>query len=494
MDALDLTILAVYLAAVVGIGWSVGRRSRDLRDYCLSGRRAPWWAILASIVATETSTVTFLSVPAFAFAPNSRGEGGNWTFLSLALGSVLGRVLVVTLLLPRYFRGELFTVYQALEQRFDHRVRRAASAIFLATRSVADGIRLMATALVLTALTSWSDPVAIVLIGLVTVFYTCIGGMKAVIWTDLLQLVIYLGGAIAAAAMLLSQIPGGWETVLEIGHAHEKFRVFDFDPDPGRSYTFWAGLVGGAFLTTATHGTDQLMVQRYLSARNAREAARALLGSGAVILLQFTLFLTIGTMLYAWHSTGAALPEAVVERPDRVFPWFVVTGLPPGIRGLVVAAVFAAAMSTLSSSLNSLATASLTDFHRTPTAGVANHGIRAVGSARWWTVFWGLLQVGVALATARTETRVVDMALALASFTSGPVLGLFLLTLAPRRVDSSAALIGLLAGVVFMLLVGFTARISWQWYALSGAAATWAVGTVAARGRSTGNLTGPPRA
>ena len=476
LHALDLTVLALYLAGVVGVGWHLGRQTRDLRDYFLSGRRTPGWAILASIVATETSTVTFLSVPAFAFAANARGEGGNWTFLSLALGSMCGRVCVAWLLLPRYFRGELFTVYQALRQRFDVRVQRAASALFLGTRCLADGIRLMATALILTALTRWSDPVAILIIAGVTILYTWLGGMKAVIWTDVLQWCVYLGGACAAGWALLERIPGGWETALEVSRSHDKLRVFDFSWELSRSYTFWAGLVGGAFLTTATHGTDQLMVQRYLSARNRREATGALLGSGLAILVQFALFLGLGTLLFVYYrEAGVALPESVAARPDRVFPHFVVTELPAGVRGLVIAAIFAAAMSTLSSSLNSLATAALTDFRHSPASGRAGSG-PAVSAARRWTLWWGLVQAGVALATARMETRIVDMALALASFTSGPVLGLFFLALGPRRVNSTAALIGLVAGVAVMLLVGTGGGVSWQWYTLTGSAVTWLTG------------------
>lgn len=482
METIDLVVLALYLGLVMGTGWYRGRNPRDLRDYFLCNRRVPWWALLASIVATETSTVTFLSVPAFAFAPNARGEGGDWTFLSLAIGSVLGRVLVVWLFLPAYFRGELFTVYELLERRFSGRVRRAASALFLSTRSLADGIRLMATALVVVAITDWSDATAILLIGLVTVLYTWLGGMRAVIWTDVLQLITYLIGGGAAALVLWHGIPGGWETVLGVGTQWEKFRILDLRWEWSRSYTLWAGLVGGAFLTLATHGTDQMMVQRYLCAAAPRQASRALLVSGLVIVVQFALFLAVGSLLFVYYREVGSLPEAVAARPDRVFAHFIASGLPPGLRGVVMAAVFAAAMSTLSSSLNSLATASVTDFgrQRPGSAGPPGTGLRA---ARAVTVVWAMVLVTVACGALNLETRVVDMALALASFTNGPVLGLFLLGLGPRRVDARAALAGLLTGLGVMTVVGLSGRLSWQWYALLGAAVTWLGAVAYAYGR-----------
>lgn len=475
MHTLDLIVLGIYLAGVVGVGWWCSRRQHDLRDYFLGGRQVPWWALLASIVATETSTVTFISVPAFAFAANARGEGGNFSFLSLVLGSLVGRLLVVVLLLPSYFRGELFTVYELLDRRFSRGVRQTASAVFLVTRSLADGVRLMATALVLVALVAWSDPTAIVVLGVVTMVYTWLGGMRAVIWADVLQLGVYLAGAGAAAVLLWQSIPGGWETVVTTGHQHGKFQILDFTLDPGRSYTFWAGLIGGAFLTTATHGTDQLMVQRYLCARNARQAALALLGSGAMVLLQFTLFLGIGLLLFVFYDRAGTLPAEVAARPDRVFPHYMATALPVGLKGLVVAAVFAAAMSTLSSSLNSLAAATMNDFYKAWRVGPADPH-REVRVSQWLTLFWGGILMGVAWGAAHLTTRVVDTVLALASFTNGPVLGLFLLGVYTRRVDGTSAVMGLVAGLVGLLLVWSTGKVSWQWYVVVGSLLTAGVG------------------
>jgi solute:Na+ symporter, SSS family len=477
LHALDLAILFVYLAGVTAAGWFFGRRQKDIRDYFLSDKSVPWWAVAGSIVATETSTATFIGVPAFAFAANARGEGGNLTFLQLVTGYMIGRLLVVILFIPQYFRGELFTVYQLLEQRFGGRTKRFAATLFLITRSLADGIRLYATAIVLVALTGWSDAVAILIVGGITLIYTWLGGMSAVVWTDVAQLFIYLGGAVVAAALLLKGIPGGWNTVATEGSAANKFQILDLTASLSRGYTLWAGILGGAFLTTATHGTDQLMVQRYLCSRGPRQAAGALLASGVVIYAQFVLFLLIGVMLYVYYgSSGPALPAEIESRPDRVFPHFIVSQLPPGVVGLVIAAIFAAAMSTLSSSLNSSAATALADFYR-PLFGQGRSDAHYLRVSRRLTVLWGVIQILVAFGAVRTSQRIVDSVLSIASFTSGPVLGLFLLGTLTKGAGQRGALAGVVAGIAFMLFVWLRLDVSWQWYVLLGAAVTFGVGS-----------------
>ncbi len=478
LHPLDLVIIVVYMLGVMGVGWYFARKQRNIRDYFLSDKNVPWWALAGSIVATETSTVTFISVPAFAFAANARGEGGNFTFLQLVMGYLIGRLVIVALFLPLYFKGELFTVYQILDRRFSGRVKRTAASLFLVTRSIADGIRLYATALVLVALTGWADPVSILIIGAVTILYTYLGGMAAVIWTDLIQLVIYVAGALFAAVILLNGIPGGWSEVVAVGQEFRKWQVFDFTFSLGRSYTFWAGLIGGAFLTTATHGTDQLMVQRYLCSRTPRQAAAALLSSGAAILAQFGLFLLIGLMLFVYYHHFPTLPEPVQNRPDRVFPHFIVTQLPHGMIGLVIAAIFAAAMSTLASSLNSLAASAVTDFYR-PLFGLDKPDRHYLKVSRWFTAGWGGVQIAVAIVAISMEQRVVDAVLAVASFTNGPILGLFFLGVLTRRVGPRGALVGVVTGIGFMLFVWLRLGISWQWYVLLGSTVTFVSGLAA---------------
>ncbi len=477
LHSIDLLVIVAYLAGVTVFGWHFGRKQKDIRDYFLSDRQVPWWALAGSIVATETSTVTFMSVPSFAFAVNARGEGGNFTFLQLVTGYMIGRLVIVALFIPLYFRGELFTVYQVLDKRFGGQVKRTAAGLFLLTRSLADGIRLFATALVLVALTGWSDPTSILIIGIVTIVYTFLGGMSAVIWTDVIQLLIYLCGALVAAAILLTRIPGGWPEVLAVGGEFHKFQLFDFTWGIARSYTFWAGVIGGAFLTTATHGTDQLMVQRYLCSKNTRQATGALLASGAIVFAQFALFLFIGVMLFVFYHDFPVLPAEVAARADRVFPHFIVTQLPRGIVGLVIAAIFAAAMSTLSSSLNSSAATSLTDFYQ-PLFARNRSDAHYLRVSRGMTAMWGLVQIAVAILAITMQQRVVDAVLSIASFTNGPILGLFLLSALTKRVGRVGSLAGVLVGILVMIFVWGKVQVSWQWYVLIGSTVTFLVGYV----------------
>ena len=496
MHAIDLAVLVSYLAGTVALGAWFSRSQRDVRDYFVSGQRVPWWAIMGSIVATETSTVTFISVPGFAY-------GANMTFLQLVVGYLIGRVAVSVLFIPAYFRGELLTVYQLLGQRFGPTVKQFAAGLFLVTRSLADGFRLYLTGLVLAALllampesrarfAGWfgaEDPATAVLIlsmfvmGAATILYTFLGGMTAVIWTDVVQLVVYIAGALVAAEILLGLIPGGWNEVVRTGASAGKFRVTDFTFSIGRDYTFWSGVIGGAFLTTATHGTDQLMVQRYLCSSSARQARVALLSSGVVILAQFILFLLIGVMLFVFYSgAGAAEAGAFVVngqlQADRIFPQFIVTHLPPGVVGLVVAAIFAAAMSTLSSSLNSSSAASIADFYVPFTHGRRGdaHYLRA---SKLMTVVWGMVQISVALAAIQISRSAVNEVLAIASFTNGVILGVFFLGTFTERVGEAAAFAGIAVGSAVMMTVWAVGGVSWQWYTLIGSLTTLAAGLAA---------------
>ncbi len=487
MSWIDFAVLGLYLAGIVVFGSWFSASHKDVRDYFVSGANVPWWAIMGSIVATETSTVTFISVPGYAYTT-------NFTFLQLVMGYMIGRLAVSVLFIPAYFRGEIITVYQLLGTRFGTAVKRLASSLFLVTRTLADGFRLFATGLVLAALlgaTPGLDAystytilvVSVLIMGVATIIYTYHGGMTAVIWTDVIQLVIYLVGAVLAAYVLLQRVPGGWSEIAATAGAAGKFRLWDFSFDVTKGYTFWSGIVGGAFLTTATHGTDQLMVQRYFCAKSPGDARKALLWSGALVFAQFALFLLIGTMLWAYY-TGHAPQEAAAfirdgrVQSDRIFPTFIVQHLPVGAVGLVLAAIFAAAMSTLSSSLNSSSAAAMNDFYIPATAGRRTdaHYLRV---SRILTAAWGVLQMVVAIAAITLSSRVVDEVLGIASFTNGVILGVFLLGTLTRRVGQTAAFVGIIAGASMMLYLKLFTAVTWQWYVLVGSAATFLVGLLA---------------
>ncbi len=497
MNLLDLAVLVVYSVGTLGLGLVLARGQATVRDYFATGRRAPWGVVMASIVATETSTATLISVPGFAF-------GTDLTFLQLVLGYLVGRAIITVLLLPGYFRGEYLTAYQLLAERFGAGVGRLAATIFLVTRNLADGLRLMAAGLVFAAaLLTWPAAEAaaaalvpgltpstsllvtsILAMGAVTIAYTYRGGLTAVLWTDMVQLAVYAGGSVIAAFVLLDLVPGGWTEVAAAGSAAGRFRLFDFSLDPTRSYTFWSGLVGGACLTVATHGTDQLIVQRYLCSRSQNAAGKALLWSGVVVLAQFTLFLVIGVMLYVYYTGEApnvlaALSDGGRVQTDRVFPTFIVTELPAGVRGLMVAAIIAAAMSTLSSSLTASASTTLADFYL-PATGGCRSPEHYLSVARRATMTWGVVQMAVALAAIPVSRRIVDEVLGISSFTNGLILGVFLLGLAGYR-RNATAYAAIASGAAVMSGVRLFTGVSWQWYVLIGAAATLAAGWSAER-------------
>jgi solute:Na+ symporter, SSS family len=494
MKALDLFILFAYLIGTVLFGaWFSRRERRDVKDYFVSGQSVPWWAIMASVVSTETSSLTFVSVPGFAFT-------GNFTFLQLVIGYLFGRLAVTLIFVPLYFRGELMTVYQLLGQRFGSGVRRAASSLFLLTRSIADGFRLYLTGLVLAAVVlalpgaeatarAWFpalDPTLTIIIfsvlvmGIATIIFSYFGGIDAVIWTDVTQLGIYLLGAFVAAFILLSKIPGGWNEIMSVGVAAGKFTLLDFTWSITKSYTFWSGLIGGAFLTTATHGTDQLMVQRYLCGDSPYAARKALLVSGVVVFAQFALFLLIGVMLYVFYNGYAAGEMAAFQvdgrvRADRIFPHFIVNHLPTGVVGLVIAAIAAAAFT---SSLNSQAATTMADFYMPMTEGKKSQK-QYIAASKLFTALWGLVQITTGMFAAFYLTRsMVDQVLDIQSFTNGVILGIFFLGTFTKRVQSKAAIVGILAGASVMLYVKFGTAISWQWYVLIGSLTTFAVGVL----------------
>jgi SSS family transporter len=471
---LDLAVVAVYLAGVTALGLWLGRGQRTAADYLLGDRNLPWWAVLLSIVATETSTVTFLSVPGITFAAD-----GDMRFLQLTIGYIIGRFVIVYLFLPHYFKGELYTAYDVLHRRFGGAARRTASLLFLATRNLADGLRLALTALVLQAIFDLDLNVSIIILGAATIAYTFAGGMKSVVWTDCIQFAVYIAGALLASAILVQLLPGGWEQLVAFGREQGKFRIFDFSFDLSEKYTFAAGLAGGMFLTLATHGTDQLMVQRYLGARNQADAAKALGASGLVICLQFALFLLIGIGLACYYSVHPA------ERPlkgDEAFARFLIAHMPAGVLGVTLAAIFAAAMSTLSSSLNSSAAALVNDFYA-PLRREKDPR-RLLWPSRVATVFFGVVQTGVGIAAANVaansnDTSTINSVLTIASFTTGAVLGMFFLGVLTRRVSQLAAILGLLAGLAVMSYVFFGTKIAWPWYALIGSTTTFVVGLAA---------------
>ncbi|MFO0868240.1 MAG: sodium:solute symporter [Pirellulales bacterium] len=473
LGPVDLAVLIIYFAAMLLVGVWAGARSTNLEAYVLGDRNLPWWAILGSIVATETSTATVLSVPGEAFGPS------GFRFLQLALGYVVGRILIVRLLLPLYFQSRLFTAYEVLERRFGGMTQRAASLLFLVTRNLGDGLRLFLAAIVLQKLTGLPFAISVAGMGAVTIIYTVFGGLRSVVWNDCLQLAIYLVGGLVAVFVIVARLPGGWSELQAFAAEHHKWTVFDFRLTLAEPYTFWAGLFGGAILTLGTHGTDHMMVQRYLSARSQRDAGRAVVASGLVVAAQFALFLLIGVELACYYARH---PEIHFARTDEVFADFMVREFPvnTGLVGLLLAAILAAAMSTLSSSLNASASALVHDFLLTPGRPLGDPA-RALLRTRLLTVVFGIVQMGIGLAATYLDASVVRGALTIAGYSAGLLLGVFALGVFTRTVDARGAVAGGVTGLMGLLFIQFGLpawgiKVAFPWYALIGATLTFSGG------------------
>jgi len=458
----DLFILVLYFVLMSGLGVYLARFQTDSRSYFLSNRNIPWWAVCLSIVATETSVLTFIGVPAMSYDSDMR-------FLQITLGYLVARVILALFFLPAFLSQETYTVYGYLTRRFGPRARNIAAGLFFISQMLGHGVRLFASALVLSAVlglngVGWS----IFIMAAVTVFYTWAGGISAVIWTDVIQGAIMLGGAVLALVILGGMFPEGAGPVLATAQAAGKLRLFDFGFDLSRTYTFWSGLVGGTFLGMASHGTDQVLAQRLLTCRSLGDGRKALVGSAFIIIPQFAAFLLIGVLLYYFYQ--AHPPATAFAKSDSIFPHFIVNHFPPVAAGLTIAAIFGAAMSTLSGALQAFSSSAVMDILK-PLRGEAHANDNYLGVSRWFTIFWGAVLCGIAF-LARNWGPVLETGLTVASVTYGPLLGLFLLGFFTRLKSLNALTAGVLAGLAAVVLVLRSHVVPWTWYVAIGATVT----------------------
>ncbi|HET6567776.1 MAG TPA: sodium:solute symporter [Rhodothermales bacterium] len=502
LTPLDFGVIAAYMVLITIFGIKAGGTQRSATDYFLGGRDLPWWAVCFSVVATETSTLTVIGTPAIAY-------GGTLTFFQITIGYLIGRIIVSIVFLPRYFQGELTTAYAFLGQRYGDGMRATASVTFLITRLLADGVRLFATAIPLKVIADQAGLNAsyfqiIIVIGIVTILYTLIGGIKAVVWMDVVQMFVYVGGAILAMIIMLVHAPEGWWTAAQ---AAGKTQIFSFSGSLTailtEPYVFVTAVVGGAVFTMASHGTDQLIVQRLLTCRSLRDSQRALVGSALIVMAQFALFLFLGLLLWS-HYNGASVQELGLTRADEVFPRFIIEGLPPGVSGLVLAGIIAAAMSTLSSSLNSLASSTMFDLYERIT-GRTIEAESALTTSRILTLVWGIVFIFFANLFTDLDNPVIELGLAIASYTYGGLLGVFLLGLINRRSLQMDAIVAFVVTIVFMAWVIFSVwyspaegwvvafdpsavekarlglkSVAWPWYTVIGSGVTLLVGSLLA--------------
>ncbi|HZT60588.1 MAG TPA: sodium:solute symporter [Pyrinomonadaceae bacterium] len=481
-SAVDYAVLLLYLVGITAFGTKFRRTQRTVRDYFIGAKNTHWLVISLSIVATETSTLTLIGVPAIAYANYARPEqGGNFTYLQVVFGYILARIIISLIFIPAYFKGDLLTAYELLKKRFGAKTKNFAASLFLVMRALAEGVRVFAASLVLSAVLGVSLPGwpnlwvwSIIIVGVLTLIYTFEGGIAAVIWTDLIQLVIYVGGSLLASYELITLVPGGWGAIAANAAATNKFQVLSFSWDFSVPFTFWAGFLGGTFLTMASHGTDQLLVQRLLTCRNQRDSQKALVFSGFVVLFQFALFLLIGVMLSAYYIAFPLTTKLTSN--DEIFPTFIVQRLPHGISGLVIAAIFAAAMSNLSGSLNSLSSSTVLDLYR-PLVNPHDTDEHYLKLSRWFTAAWGVVLILIAF-VARGWGSVFTAGLTIASLVYGPMLGAFLLGVLTRRANQVGVMAGMAVSLLFMLGVKFYTEVAWTWYVLMGTIVCVAVGYV----------------
>ena len=473
---LDYLVIAAYLSGVTLAGIYVGGRQRSTEDYFLGGKRLSWWAVGFSIVASETSSLTFISVPGLAYR-------GNLHFLQLAFGYFLGRLLVSVLFIPAYYRGELLTAYDFLGRRFGVLLRRFTSSVFISTRLLASSVRLFATAIPIHLITGLDYPACILIVGGFTLLYTCVGGLKAVVAMDVVQLFIYLGGALASLLIIMGRLPQGWHDVAsfatglgvnkaEVINLYRGKNWLDFFSS---SYTLLGGLLGGTFLTMASHGTDQLLVQRLLGCRSRWDSQRALMLDAGLIVVQFAFFLLLGLCLFAFYG-GVPFSRLGLSSSDEVFPKFIIESLPSGISGLVVAGVLASAMGTLSSSISALASSTYLDLFKTLFPKLSLPPQREVAISRAFSLLWGLLLIGTAMLFRSVRSPVVELGLKIASVPYGGMLGTFFLGLFFRRACQKDAFVGLTFGLAGMIIIMAFTPIDFTWHTLMGSLLTLVVG------------------
>jgi len=472
---IDFIIIAVYLFGVAVFGLVTGGKQKTVDDYFLGAKKIPWWIVSFSIVATETSSLTFISIPGLAYLT-------NFNFLQLAFGFLLGRIFIAYYLLPSYFQGEFTTAYSYLGKRFGNKTRTYASIVFLFTRTAADSVRLFATAIPLKLLLNISYPEAILIIAAVALLYTITGGLKSVIWVDAVQMLVYIGGALIAIYFLLFRlIPGGWDTVVNFKNIGEKVSVINWEFSGGikgffsTPYTFIAGLIGGGLLSMASHGTDQLIVQRLLATKDLSKSQRAIIGSGVLIIIQFAIFLFLGVLLFVLYK-GASLHSLGLTKSDEIFPQFIINKIPVGISGIIIAGLLAAAMSTLAGSISALSSSTMLDIF--PLFKKKFSETKKLKISRMFSLMWAVILIFAALLFLETSTSVVELALSIASYTYGGLLGTFLLGRFVKKAKQEDALAGFTAGIFVMISVIMLHIVAWTWFLLIGVSITVFVGSL----------------
>ena len=448
-SALDWIIVGAYVAGTTLVGHRLKGRQHTTRDFFLGGRDLPWFAVTASTIATTISAITFIGVPALVYAAD-----GSYVYLQLALGGVIARIIVARWLVPLYYEKEFYSPYEYMEDRLGPVVGRITAGMFFLGGILGQGVRVYATALVLELVTGWQLSESIAIIAVFSILWTWMGGIAAVIWTDFVQFFILIAGGVAALVFITDAFPGQWATLVEVGQQAGKFRVLDFSTDPRVAFTFWAALIAMPFQNVAVYGTDHLFAQRLLCCRNQREARKAVLWSTLGELVP-VLMLTVGAGLFAFYQFNALpaeLAALVEERNDRIFPAFIITEIPVGLKGLLIAGILSAAISSLDSILAALSQISLTMFYQPflkPDAD-EDHLLRV---SRILVIFWGVVLAFMAWQFSASRLDLVTLAFSMTTYTWGPMLGLFILSTLARHWKVDGIGRSVIASIAIVLLI-----------------------------------------
>ncbi|MCP5515695.1 MAG: sodium/solute symporter [Verrucomicrobiales bacterium] len=475
LDPVDWGVIVLYLAGIIAFGVWLGRGQKDTRDYFLGSSRLPWWSVGMAIVATETSALTFIGVPAVAF-------GGNLGFIQVIVGYVIARVVLAIVMVPHYFRGDIYSPYQLFEGAFGPAARRTAAGFFLIAGTLAAGVRVYVTCIPVQLIFGLQESQifwAILLFVGLSLIYTYVGGVKAVVWTDAIQFCLFVAGGLFTLWFITRELGTGWSAALATAGDAGKLDWFNSRFTLSAPFNIWMGILGGTFQVLSSHGADQLIVQRVLACGNVREGRKALILSAVIILPLMLMFLFVGVMLWVYYQANPEFPIAVPEaRPgvgknDYVFPIFIITAMPPVLRGLLIVAILSAAMSSVSAALAALASVSTMDFVK-PLLRRERTETWYLRLSRQSTLIWAVLLILVALLT-RQVTSVLNAAFALNGLTSGPLLGGLILAVVWRHGRALPVVVGMLTAFLAMAAIHTGLNVFWPWYTLIGCTVTLTV-------------------
>lgn len=471
----DWIVTIVYLVGIVLFGMWFGRGMKNTKDYFLGNKSIPWWGVGLSIIATETSALTFIGVPALAYSDS------NLTFMQIVIGYVIARLILAIIMVPLYFKGEIYSPYQLVEKAFGTPASRTIAGFFLIAATIAAGVRVFVTCIPLRFMLGFgADQYLIVILLFVglSLAYTYVGGVKAVIWTDAIQFFLFVAGGVFTFFYIPTLIDGGMSGAMAMAREAGKLHWFNGEFKLGMPFNIWMGVIGATFMVMSTHGADQLIVQRVLTCKSVSDGRKSLILSAVLILPMFLLFLLVGTMLWVYYTTFPDMP-ITPSKNDEIFPIFIMTKIPNVLKGFIIVAILSAAMSSISSALSALASVSTMDFFKAMSRKERSEEFY-LRFSKHSTAAWGIVLIVVAYFTQFLEQGILNAALGLNGLTNGAMLGALLLVLLWKKGSPWPLVTGMLVSLGCMIVIYnyFGKEIAWPWFTLIGCTITLSVAVV----------------